>query len=230
LLRIRTTAAIAGLAVGAITAVGAAGPAGAASTGCGGSSSGGTGGGGLSPSGSGGATLRAHHRAHRCTTAPTPARGTYVDPIRGIAWIPGRTDMGVDFSVTRHKPIVAIGDAKVRGSDANSGWPGGHFLYYKLLDGDHAGDFIYVAETMSRMVPEGTVVQAGGRIATALPDGTGTEWGWANRFGQPRAAPCYSEGMETNSGAEMARFLRALGATTADKPGPGPDWPSGPRC
>jgi hypothetical protein len=138
--------------------------------------------------------------------------------------------MGVDFDVTHHKPIVAIGDAKIRGSDANSGWPGGHFLYYKLLDGDHAGDFIYVAETMSRMLPEGTSVSAGERIATALPSGTGTEWGWANRYGQPRAAPCYSEGMKTNSGAEFARFLRGLGATTADKPGPGPDRPSGPRC
>jgi hypothetical protein len=36
--------------------------------------------------------------------------------------------------------------------------------------------------------------------------------------------------MKTNSGAEFARFLRHLGATTADKPGPGPDWPTGPRC
>ena len=226
MLRIRTTAAIAALAVCAGIAVGATEPAGAAVPGCGGEGSGGSSGGGLSPAASGGATLRAHHRARGCAAAP----GTYVNPIRGIAWIPGRTDMGVDFSVTRHKPIVAIGDAKVRGSDDNSGWPGGHFLYYKLLDGDHAGDFIYVAETMDRTVPAGTYVPAGGRIATALPGGTGTEWGWANRFGQPRAAPCYSEGMETNSGAEMARFLRALGATTADKPGPGPNWPSGPRC
>ena len=153
-----------------------------------------------------------------------------MNPIRGTAWIPGRTDMGVDYSVTRHKPIVAIADAKIRGSDNRSGWPGGHFLYYKLLDGSHAGNFIFVAETMGRMLPKGTVVAAGERIATAYPGGTGTEWGWANRLGQPRAAPCYSEGMKTNSGAEMARFLRHLGAKTADKPGPGPDWPTGRRC
>jgi hypothetical protein len=36
--------------------------------------------------------------------------------------------------------------------------------------------------------------------------------------------------MKTNSGKEMARFLRHLGARTADKPGPGPDYPSGARC
>jgi hypothetical protein len=185
-------------------------PSGASGTGCGGSDSGGGVGASTSP----------------CASATTG----YVNPIRGKAWLPGRTDMGVDYSVTRHKPIVAIGDAKIRGSDNRSGWPGGHFLYYKLLDGSHAGRFIFVAETMGRMLPEGTVVSAGERIATAYPGGTGTEWGWASRLGQPRAAPCYSEGMKTNSGAEMARFLRHLGARTADPPGPGPDWPTGKRC
>jgi hypothetical protein len=206
----RTSRGIA--ALGGVVAIGviASGPAGASSTGCGGGTSGS--GGGISP-----------------TASPCATTG-YVNPIRGKAWMVGRTDMGVDYSVTRHKPIVAIGDAKIRGSDHNSGWPGGHFLYYKLLDGSHAKRFVFVAETMSRMLPEGTVVSAGERIATALPGGTGTEWGWANRQGEPRAAPCYSEGMKTNSGMEMARFLRHLGAKTADKPGPGPDWPTGKRC
>ena len=196
---------------GGLTAIAAIAslPSGASGTGCGGDSGGGV-----------GAT------ASPCASATTG----YVNPIRGTAWIPGRTDMGVDYSVTRHKPIVAIADAKIRGSDNRSGWPGGHFLYYKLLDGSRAGNFIFVAETMGRMLPKGTVVAAGERIATAYPGGTGTEWGWANRLGQPRAAPCYSEGMKTNSGAEMARFLRHLGAKTADKPGPGPDWPTGRRC
>jgi murein DD-endopeptidase MepM/ murein hydrolase activator NlpD len=225
LLRIRRTAGIAALGAGVAIVLAASGPAGAAAPRCGGGSGGGSGGGGgLSPSNSGGATLQSHHRSHRC------AASGYVDPTRGSAWLPGRTDMGVDFAVTRHKPIVAIGDALILGSDNKSGWPGGHLLWYRLLDGDHAGDVIYVAETMGRLVPAGTTVSAGERIATALPGATGTEWGWANRFGQPRAAPCYSEGMKTNSGKEMARFLRRLGAATADKPGPGPDRPSGARC
>ena len=76
----------------------------------------------------------------------------------------------------------------------------------------------------------GTSVAAGQGIASALSGGTGLETGWANRFGSTRAAPCYKEGMKTNSGAEMARFLRSLGAKTADKPGPGPDYPVGSRC
>ena len=191
-----------------------------AATGCG------AGGGGVAPQATGGISVTTPHHRHRttCTT------GGYVNPIRGKAWLPGRTDMGVDFSVTRHKPIVAIGDALILGSDNHSGWPGGHFLWYRLLDGDHAGNIIFVAETMGRLLPAGTTVTAGERIATAMPGGTGTEWGWANKLGSPRAAPCYSEGMKTNSGREFARFMRHLGARTADPPGPGPDYPSGKRC
>ena len=218
-MRIPKRVSLAALAAAAVAVtLAASGPAGAAAPRCADAN------GGEGTRSSGGVGTLARHHSHPC------ADPGYVDPLRGAAWMPGRTDMGVDFSVTRHKPIVAIGDAKIRGSDNRSGWPGGHFMYYKLLDGDHAGDFIYVAETMGRMLPEGTVVSAGERIATALPGGTGTEWGWANRLGEPRAAPCYSEGVETNSGAEMARFLRSLGGTTADKPGPGSDFPSGSRC
>ncbi len=209
----------AGAALAGVGSLALAGSTGAA-TGCG------AGGGGVAPQATGGTSVTAPHHRHRttCTT------GGYVNPIRGKAWLPGRTDMGVDFSVTRHKPIVAIGDALLLGSDNHSGWLGGHFLWYRLLDGDHAGNIIFVAETMGRLLPAGTTVTAGERIATAMPGGTGTEWGWANKLGSPRAAPCYSEGMKTNSGREFARFMRHLGARTADPPGPGPDYPSGKRC
>jgi hypothetical protein len=103
-------------------------------------------------------------------------------------------------------------------------------MVYKLLNGDHAGDRIFVAETLKHLARRGKVVSAGDKIATALPHGTGTEWGWADRSGQPRAAPCYYEGEKTNSGKEMARFLQGLGAPVYDKPKPGPDYPSGKRC
>src|SRR4249919_3653883 len=91
----------------------------------------------------------------------------YVNPIKGKLWLPGRTDMGVDFSVLHRRPIRAIGAAKVLGSDKNTGWPGGHYMWYRLLDGDHAGMRIYVAETMTKMAPKGTMVAAGQQIAVA---------------------------------------------------------------
>ena len=154
----------------------------------------------------------------------------YVNPFAHGSWGLARTDMGVDYLPNHREAVVAIGRAEVLGSLSHTGWPGGHIIWYQLLNGDHAGNIIYVAEHLKRMVRPGTVVHAGQRIATALPGYPWTEWGWANQYGSPRAAPCYKEGRQTNSGREMARFLRSLGADTLDRPGPGPNRPKGRRC
>jgi hypothetical protein len=154
----------------------------------------------------------------------------YVNPFKPARWYEGRIDMGVDYVPIRKRAVVAIGDAKILGSDSHSGWPGGHLLWYKLLDGDHAGTVIYVAEQLKRLAPKGTKVEAGERIATARPGGSGLEIGWANRRGEPRAASCYSEGMKTHSGREMGRFLHSLGAKVGDRPGRVPNRPAGKRC
>jgi murein DD-endopeptidase MepM/ murein hydrolase activator NlpD len=219
---------IAALAAAAIIGLLATAPASASRHRCG--VGGGGGGGGVGPSssggtGSGGTGSGGGGHRRTCTSAG------YVNPFPPKHFWAGRTDMGVDYGVVGPRaPVVAIGDAKVIGSDSHSGWPNGHFIWYRLLDGDHAGDIIYVAETLNRLVPKGTTVAAGQRIATALHGGSGLEIGWANRLGSTRAAPCYHEGMKTNSGAEMARFLHELGAQVADKPGIGPDYPTGARC
>jgi hypothetical protein len=154
----------------------------------------------------------------------------YVNPFKPARWYEGRIDMGVDYVPIRKRAVVAIGDAKILGADSHSGWPGGHLLWYKLLDGDHAGTVIYVAEQLKRLAPKGTKVEAGERIATARPGGSGLEIGWANRRGEPRAASCYSEGMKTHSGREMGRFLHSLGAKVGDRPGRVPNRPAGKRC
>ncbi len=143
-----------------------------------------------------------------------------MNPFAGHGWGPGRIDMGVDLAPLRREPVLAIGDAKILGSDSRSGWPGGHFIWYRLLDGDHAGDIIYVAEHLSKLAPAGTVVRAGTRIAVAHPGSPWTEWGWATHAGSTRAAPCYREGMATNSGREFARFLRSLGGGFIARPSP----------
>jgi hypothetical protein len=156
--------------------------------------------------------------------------GRYINPFRHQSWYAGRIDMGVDYMPNHRYPVRAIGKAKVIGSDSHSGWPGGHFIWYKLLRGDHRGNIIYVAETLKRLKPKGTIVGPGDRIATALPRGTGIEMGWANRRGETRASRCYTEGMETHSGREMARFLRKLGADVVKKVRHAPDYPTGKRC
>jgi hypothetical protein len=154
----------------------------------------------------------------------------YVNPFRHQSWYAGRIDMGVDYMPNHRYPVRAIGAAKIMGSDSHSGWPGGHYLWYKLLRGDHKGNIVYVAETMKRLAPAGTRVAPGDRIATALPRGTGIEMGWAKRSGDPRASRCYTEGMETHSGREMARFLNELGADVVKKVKSAPDYPTGKRC
>jgi murein DD-endopeptidase MepM/ murein hydrolase activator NlpD len=167
--------------------------------------------------------------------AQTPVRHSlyqhYIDPFTAEGWYPARTDMGVDWFVTRRLPVLAIGDAVIVGSNSHdSGWPGGHFIWYQLLDGSHAGDIIYVAEHLTKLLPAGAHVRAGQRIAVALPGGTGTEWGWAEPSGATRANPCYHEGQVTHSGREMARFMKSLGAQVQDPPGRGSDAPFGKLC
>lgn len=156
----------------------------------------------------------------------------YVDPFTSSGWQPARTDMGVDWVPTRKLPVLAIGDALILGSNAHdSGWPGGRFIWYQLLDGSHAGDIIYVAENLRHLVRAGSYVRAGQQIAVALPSSPYTEWGWANSYGSPIAYPCYNvDGKQTRAGKEMARFMASLGATTFDTPGQGPDKPQGNYC
>lgn len=156
--------------------------------------------------------------------------GHYVNPLAKGRWSTSRTDMGVDLMPIHPVPVLAIGDAKILGSSGKASWPGGHFIWYELLDGDHAGSVVYVAEHLAGLAPAGTMVSAGQQIATALPGYPWTEWGWATPTGEPRAMPCYHEGMETNSGKEMARFLVSLGTQPLHRLGPGPDRPVGKLC
>src|SRR5436305_3739825 len=94
----------------------------------------------------------------------------YVDPFAAPGWYPARTDMGVDWFVTRPLPVLAIGDGMILGSNSHdSGWPGGHFIWYQLLSGSHAGDVVYVAERLNHLLPAGVHVRAGQKIAEALP-------------------------------------------------------------
>jgi hypothetical protein len=164
-----------------------------------------------------------HRRVHA-------ADGNYINPFGDPAWSPSRIDMGVDWIPAHRLPVLAIGDAVILGSSAHSGWPGGRFIWYQLLNGSHAGDVVYVAENLRHVLPAGTTVKAGQQIAVALPGYPWTEWGWADAYGETRAQPCYKDGHPTNSGREMARFLQSLGATLMDNSGPGSDQPTGKRC
>jgi len=154
----------------------------------------------------------------------------YVNPFAHGGWEPARIDMGVDYIPTRLEPVRAIGAAKILGSDSHSGWPGNHYIWYQLLGGKQKGEIIYVAEKLRHLAPAGKHVDKGQKIAMAVPRYLWTEWGWAKKDGQTRAAPCYKEGKATNSGKTFARFMRSLGAPLLDDPGPGSSHSTGALC
>ena len=104
---------------------------------------------------------------------------SYVNPVKGIkGLIAERVDQGVDFSGSG--PILAIGKAKILETNG-SGWPGGPYMAYQLLDGPDAGRTVYVAEHIQPTVRKGQTVNAGQPIAQMTG---GIEMGWADQSGR----------------------------------------------
>jgi LysM repeat protein len=162
-------------------------------------------------------------------TVSTPVSSSYVNPFRYGSWSPARIDEGVDWIPNEVSPVVAIGNGVITYSSMDSGWPAGGFISYRLTSGSHAGLYIYVAEHITGLLPVGTVVAAGQRIATALPGYPWTEWGWAAASG-PEPAPGSQYGRAPNGsatygGMAFARFLISLGAAGTPNPGPGSTFP-----
>jgi hypothetical protein len=146
----------------------------------------------------------------------------YVNPFKDSATInAGRVDHGVDYSGTGD--ICAIGKARIIGDGGtNSGWPGGHYLVYKLLDGEWAGKYIFLAEGIHPIVHRGEKVQAGEKIAVFrnYPDSTSIEHGWSSESGtlnKTRASERGDVHLNSPPGLAFARFLRSLGAPLTDK-------------
>ena len=162
-------------------------------------------------------------------TVSAPVTSHYVNPFAHGSWSPSRIDEGVDWIPNDVSPVVAIGDAVITYSSMDSGWPAGGFIAYRLTSGSHAGLHVYVAEHITDLLPAGTVVSAGQRIATALPGYPWTEWGWASASGpEPAPGAAYDgapDGTATAGGQAFARFLISLGVAGAPNPGPGPTTP-----
>jgi murein DD-endopeptidase MepM/ murein hydrolase activator NlpD len=154
----------------------------------------------------------------------------YVNPFGSGNWTPERTDQGTDWGPIGPQPVFAIGDGVITYSNSNEGgWPDNHFLVYGLTSGSHAGLYVFVAESLTDMLPAGVPVRAGQQIATALPGGSDIEMGFAAPPGTgPNVATPYdgaSDGTQTPGGKAFARLLIELGAHPQQDPGSGPDRP-----
>lgn len=142
--------------------------------------------------------------------------GGYVNPLRGDRYVTGRTDMGVDFCLRRGEPIHALGDGIVVGVSPN--WFAGQpYIWYQLLDGPDAGQFVYVAEQIGKLARVGAPLSAGQTIARYNSAGTCIEMGWSARNGatMAQATTGYHEGHVTKAGVSFARFLISLGVRGA---------------
>jgi len=137
----------------------------------------------------------------------------YVSPF--LSATTGRIDQGVDFTGTG--PIAAVGDAKILAVGA-PGWPEGGGVLYKLLDGQRAGQVIFVYEGVQATVRPGQHVSAGEQIATFVSGGS-IEMGFADASGVPLSHGEYVEGKETVWGKEMASFLDEIGGASGLAPG-----------
>jgi hypothetical protein len=152
----------------------------------------------------------------------------YVNPFAGGNWGLARTDQGVDYLPQQaNLPVVAIGNAVVTYSSESTGWPGGAFISYRLLDGPMAGNTVYVAEHLTGLLPVGSHITAGQQIASAQPGYPWTEWGWAAPSGDSPLVTYNgaADGTPMAGGLAFARFLRSLGAQTLEDPGPGALYP-----
>src|SRR5207302_5060178 len=104
-------------------------------------------------------------------------------------------------------------------------------VQYQLLDGDHKGEEVYVAEFIDPLVNEGDIVEAGHLIARFNADhssGVGIETGYI-KVGTHEPVDSDTSGSQTGAGQAFARFLRSVGCPTQQDPGPGsPHSPSHP--
>jgi murein DD-endopeptidase MepM/ murein hydrolase activator NlpD len=131
----------------------------------------------------------------------------YVSPFSAKATA-GRTDQGVDFSAPPGSSVLAIGRAKIMGIEQN--WYRGQpFIYYKLLDGPRAGQYVYAAEQIQPTVRVGQIVPAGQPIGRVARSGTGLELGFATANGATLAHSTtgYVEGRATAAGDAFRSFL-----------------------
>ena len=157
------------------------------------------------------------------------AAGTYVNPFAGEAWALSRNDQGVDYDPLKVEPIRAIGAGTIVGIGSWGSY--GPWFDYKLAGGEFAGKCIYVAEHIGSILPPGTSFNAGDTLAMAYPGPDWTEWGWAKALDTPAVTwaecGCTEQDNVNPGGRAFARFLRSLGATTEQDPGPGPMYAGG---
>jgi hypothetical protein len=147
----------------------------------------------------------------------TPHPTGYVHPFPKGEWDAGRIDQGQDFAPKKNGArILSPGNAQVVQAGHNAGWPGGGgFILLRLLDGDHADKYVYIAESLSATVSRGVHATPGMKVGEGHTGGTGIEIGWADRSGATLSAlhgtrDQHPNHANTPEGQDMAGWLASL--------------------
>jgi hypothetical protein len=136
----------------------------------------------------------------------------------------GRTDEGVDPTVTEGGHLLAIGNAKIVAVNNVVFYaPAPAYMVYQLLDGPRAGQYIYYSEYIKPIVHTGQMVKAGQTIAYG--QGRAIEIGFAGgpkgsylplanhaQGGHYAGGGVNDDGSVPKQGLEFRRFLGELGA------------------
>ncbi len=148
--------------------------------------------------------------------AATVSTAGYIDPLAYVSrW--ERTDQGVDAVMPVGAPILAPGPVKILAIIPN--WYAGQpLVYWELLNGPDAGKIQYVAEEITSIAQQGSILQQGQVIARFAASGTGIEFGWSTPDGVTlaRATTGYEEGQVTLAGKSIRAWLNSLGANAGN--------------
>lgn len=121
----------------------------------------------------------------------------------------GRTDQGVDLTMSPGTPIHAPAPSKLVGVISN--WYAGQpYVWYQITSGPDSGKYYYVAEQFSPVTTQsGATFNAGDVIGHYASSGTAIEAGWATASGQTLAQSTtgYSEGQATTAGQDFRKWL-----------------------
>jgi hypothetical protein len=129
-----------------------------------------------------------------------------------------RIDQGVDYG--GYGPVYAMGKGKVLNL-TNSGWPGGTFIVYQLLEGPAAGKFVFFAENcpVSPSLRISQIVDSSTRICTMVDASPHIEIGWADgaALGAAKAHSVWGSSVDdenhyTAYGLNFSQLLEKLGA------------------
>lgn len=155
----------------------------------------------------------------------TATVSVYQNPMRDASFVRWRIDQGVDYHGKGRIHFFGRAVIVQEVPPASAGWDGGWFTVYRLLDGDDAGKYVYVAEDCTPVHKvSNTVYDTSDTVCEMFKGDDGIETGWAapppdHDFALAHQTYDHNghirEGLATNYGQNFSELMATLGAPNA---------------